>query len=58
MPLAVIVFPMLALLAAAGLIALAPSDERYAIVLPAVRTVAVITAATVYAAALFHGARP
>ncbi|MEU2111839.1 hypothetical protein [Streptomyces sp. NPDC019507] len=51
--LALILFGMLAILAGAALVALAPPLERLAYVLPAVRTVAVLTAALVYIAALW-----
>lgn len=54
MLLAMIVFPMLALLAGLALVVLAPAHERYALVLPAVRTVALVTLATIYTVALFH----
>ncbi|MBT2505141.1 hypothetical protein J7I98_04360 [Streptomyces sp. ISL-98] len=48
-----IVFPMLALLAALGLVACARSEPRIPGLLPAVRTVALITAAAVYIAAIW-----
>ncbi|MFI1472055.1 hypothetical protein [Streptomyces wuyuanensis] len=51
--LAVIAFGMLALLAGIALVALAPPLQRGAYVLPAVRTVAVLTAAIAYIAALW-----
>ena len=54
MLLAMIVFPMLALLAGLALVVLAPAHERYALVLSAVRTVALVTLATIYTVALFH----
>lgn len=53
MVLAVIAFGMLALLAGIALVALAPPLQRGAYVLPAVRTVAVLTAAIAYIAALW-----
>lgn len=56
MLLGLIVFPMLAILALAALVALAEPRHRYALALPAVRTVALITAATVYVAALWEQA--
>ncbi|MDT9688178.1 hypothetical protein Q5762_07380 [Streptomyces sp. P9(2023)] len=57
MLLGLIVFPMLAILALAALVALAGPRNRFAFVLPAVRTIALVTAATIYVAALIHGAR-
>lgn len=48
-----IVFPMLALLAALGLIACGRGEARIPALLPAVRTIALLTAATVYVAWLF-----
>jgi hypothetical protein len=56
--LALIAFPMLTILAGLALVALAEPRNRHALILPAVRTVAVVTTATVYVAALFHGAHP
>ncbi|MDI9885331.1 hypothetical protein QMZ92_13235 [Streptomyces sp. HNM0645] len=51
--LVVIGLGMLALLAGAALVALAPPLQRAAYVLPAVRTVAILTAAIAYVAALW-----
>lgn len=53
MTLGLIAFPMLVLLAALGLIACGRSEPRIPGLLPAVRTVALITATTVYVAWLF-----
>lgn len=53
MTLGLIAFPMLALLAALGLIACGRSEPRIPGLLPAVRTVALIIATTVYVAWLF-----
>lgn len=52
MPLALMVFPMLALLAAAGLIACARREPRFP-VMPTVRTVALISIAAVYVATIW-----
>jgi hypothetical protein len=54
MILALIVFPMLAILAALGLLACARTEPRIPGLLPAVRTAALIAAAAAYAAALFR----
>lgn len=53
MLLALIVFPMLAILAALGLIAIAPQCDHARYVLPAVRTIALVTVSVVAVAALF-----
>lgn len=53
MLLALIVFPMLTLGAALGLIACARSEPRIPGLLPAVRTVALLAAAAVYVAAIW-----
>lgn len=47
------IWPMVAILGAAGLHALAPRRTPGLYLLPAVRTVALITAATVYVAAVW-----
>ncbi|MFP3990669.1 hypothetical protein U9R90_25030 [Streptomyces sp. E11-3] len=54
MLIALIVFPMLAMLAAAALVALAPTHAPGRYVLPAVRTVALMTAATAYVVAVLR----
>ncbi|MBT2508834.1 hypothetical protein J7I98_23690 [Streptomyces sp. ISL-98] len=54
MILGLITFAMLALLAALALIACAPTYQPSRYLLPAVRTVALITTAAVYVAALFR----
>ncbi|HET6353402.1 hypothetical protein [Streptomyces sp.] len=53
MPLALIIFSMLAILGACALVALAPRPERYTYVLPAVRTIALVTVAVIYVAAIW-----
>ncbi|MFE0132410.1 hypothetical protein ACFWY6_12685 [Streptomyces sp. NPDC059037] len=53
MLLALIIFPMLAILALLGLIACAPEHDLGRYVLPAVRTVALLAAATVFVTALW-----
>lgn len=55
MPLALAVFPTLTLLAALGLVACARSEPRIPGLLPAVRTVYVLTAAAVYVATIWKG---
>lgn len=55
MPLALIGFGTVTLLAGLALVALTPSHERYAAVLPAIRTACLLLAAAVYVAALFDG---
>ncbi|MFF8290442.1 hypothetical protein ACF068_14605 [Streptomyces sp. NPDC016309] len=52
--LAVIAFGVVAMLAGLALVALAPPTARHAYVLPTVRTVAFITAATAAVVGLFH----
>lgn len=51
--LALLTFPILALLAGLALIAVAPPPERHTYVRPAVRTIALITTAAAYVTALF-----
>ncbi|MHC3392074.1 hypothetical protein ACLQ2E_21805 [Streptomyces lavendulocolor] len=53
MLLALIIFPTLAILGATALVALAPARMRWAYLLPAVRTVALVTAATAFVHALW-----
>ncbi|WP_406000706.1 hypothetical protein [Streptomyces sp. NBC_00829] len=53
MLLALIAFPMLAILGACALVAIAPRRGPGPYFMPAVRTVALITAATVYIAAIW-----
>lgn len=53
MILGLIIFGMLAILGAAGLVAIAPRRTHGAYFLPAVRTVAVVTVAVVYVAAIW-----
>lgn len=53
MGLLALVFGMLAILAAAALVVLAPARLRSLHVLPAVRTIAVVTVAVVYVAAIW-----
>ncbi len=53
MLLALILFPMLAILALLGLVACAPEHDLSRYALPAVRTVALLTAATVFVAAVW-----
>lgn len=53
MTLALIVFAMLAVLGACGLVAIAPRRHPGAYFLPAVRTVALITVAVIYVAAIW-----
>lgn len=53
MSLGLLVFPMLVLLAALGLIACGRGEPRIPALLPAVRTIALLAAATVYVAWLF-----
>lgn len=53
MILALIIFSMLALLAGCALVALAPARMRSLFILPAVRTVALVTAAVIYVAAIW-----
>ena len=53
MTLAVIACATLALLAGIALVALAPRPERHTYVLPAVRTVALVTVAVIYVAAIW-----
>lgn len=54
MPLALMIgCPALAVAAGLALVAAAPPSERYAIVRPALQTVLLLTAATVYIAALW-----
>lgn len=53
MILGLIIFPMLAILSGCALVALAPARLRSLYVLPAVRTLALVTAATVYVAAIW-----
>ncbi|MDQ0943289.1 hypothetical protein [Streptomyces sp. V1I1] len=53
MILGLIVFGMLAIIGAAGLVAIAPRRTPGAYFLPAVRTVALISAAVVYVAAIW-----
>lgn len=54
MILALIIFPTLGILAGLALVVLADPYERLHMVLPAIRTVALITTATIYVGALFH----
>lgn len=58
MVLAALAFGTLALLSGCALIALAPTRMRWTHLLPAVRTIALVTVAAIYVAALFHGAQP
>lgn len=53
MLLAVIIFPMLVILSACALVALAPRRTPGAYFLPAVRTVALVTVAVIYVAAIW-----
>lgn len=53
MTLALIIFGMLAILGGAGLVAIAPRRTPGAYFLPAVRTVALVTAAAAFVAALW-----
>jgi len=53
MILALIIFPMLAILGGCALIALAPRRTPGAHFLPAMRTIAIVTAAVIYIAALW-----
>lgn len=53
MILALIIFPMLAILALLGLVACAPNHDLGRYALPAIRTVALLTAATVFVAAIW-----
>ena len=54
MLLALIVFPTLGMLAGLALVVLADPNDRIRLVIPAIRTVALLTAATIYVGALFH----
>jgi hypothetical protein len=49
-PLGLIVCPLVAMLALLGLVACAPPDRRWALALPAVRTMALVSVACVYVA--------
>lgn len=51
---ALIIFPTLAILAALGLVAISTPADRYTLIAPAIRTVALITTITIYVGALFH----
>jgi hypothetical protein len=53
MTLGLIIFPMSALLAVLGLLALTPDRDPHPYVLPAVRTVALLAAALVYITAIW-----
>ena len=53
MTLALIVFGMLAILGGAGLVAIAPRRTPGAYFLPAVRTIAIVTVAVIYIAAIW-----
>lgn len=53
MTLAMIVFSMLAILSGCALIVLAPQRARWLLFLPAVRTVAIVTVAVIYVAAIW-----
>lgn len=53
MTLALIIFPMLAILALLGLVTCAPNHDLGRYALPAIRTVALLTAATVFVAAIW-----
>ena len=53
MLLALIVFSMLAILSGCALVVLAPQRARWLLFLPAVRTVAIVTVAVVYVAAIW-----
>lgn len=53
MILALIVLPMLAILALLGLVACAPENDLGRYALPAIRTVALLAAATVFVAAVW-----
>lgn len=55
---ALITYPTLAILAGLALVVIAPPAERLSLVLPAVRTVALITVATILVTALFHYGAP
>lgn len=54
MILGLIICPVLALLGALGLCAVAPRQSRGLYLLPVIRTVAVLSAAATYVAWLFH----